>query len=158
MTFGTKLKALRLEHELTQSQLAKKLDTSKSNISKYESDTIEPSMKTLVMISKYFNVSTDYLLGNTIKISPHKLDGSLSSNDKSLLEYFHKIQGGSISENDKTMVTKFFPYAVVLQPEEQDLLEYYNELSKKNRRWIMGQIIDLIKRADEQDSTNLKAQ
>ncbi len=65
MTFGAKLKALRQEHELTQYQLAKKLDTSKSNISKYESDSIEPSMRTLVLIAKYFNVSIDYLLGNS---------------------------------------------------------------------------------------------
>ncbi len=156
MTFGAKLKALRQEHELTQYQLAKKLDTSKSNISKYESDSIEPSMRTLVLIAKYFNVSIDYLLGNsqyskTIQVS--------TVSERELLNYFHKIQNTSlIPDNEKKLVKKFFPFAVVLQTEEQELLQYYNELNIKDRRWIMGQIIDLIKKADENASDIPKAQ
>ena len=46
----------------------------------------------------------------------------------------------------------------ILNDEEQELISYYKQLNKTDRRWIMGQIIDLIKKADEQDFTNLKAQ
>lgn len=156
MTFGSRLKALRQEYQLTQNQLAKKLDTSKSNISKYESDTIEPNMKTLVLISKYFNVSIDYLLGNPTK---EKITHSPSSSDTELMEYFHKIQNTAIiSEQDKAKVTQFFPYATALSNEELELIEYYNELSVKDRRWIMGQMIDLIKKADEKRTEIPKAQ
>ena len=48
--------------------------------------------------------------------------------------------------------------ATFLSDEEHELLQYYNELSKKDRRWIMGQMIDLIKKADEKDMEIPKAQ
>lgn len=63
MNFGERLKQLRLENGLTQFQLAETLDVSKSNISKYESGSVEPNLEIIVKISKYFSVDTDYLLG-----------------------------------------------------------------------------------------------
>lgn len=65
MSFGTKLRDLRVAHGLTQTQLGEKLNLSKSNISKYESDDIEPNFAALKSISKLFNVSIDYLLERT---------------------------------------------------------------------------------------------
>lgn len=67
MDFGIRFKKLRVDKKLTQFQLAKILDISKSNISKYETGNVEPNLETLVKISKYFGVSTDYLLGNEIE-------------------------------------------------------------------------------------------
>lgn len=67
MTFGQKLKTLRLNAGLTQAQLASKLSLSKANISKYESDTIQPNFETLGVISSLFGVSVDYLLGKEEK-------------------------------------------------------------------------------------------
>lgn len=63
MNFGKNLKELRKKNELTQLQLSKILDTSKSNISKYEAGSIEPNLSILARVSTYFSVSTDYLLG-----------------------------------------------------------------------------------------------
>lgn len=63
MNFGENLKELRKKNELTQLQLSKILDTSKSNISKYEAGSIEPNLSILARVSTYFSVSTDYLLG-----------------------------------------------------------------------------------------------
>lgn len=65
MNFGERLKQLRLENGLTQIQLAETLDVSKSNVSKYESGSVEPNLEILSKISIYFNVDTDYLLGLT---------------------------------------------------------------------------------------------
>lgn len=65
MTFGARLKELRKMAGLTQSDLASKLSLSKANISKYESEEIQPSLQTLVKLSDIFETSTDYLLGNT---------------------------------------------------------------------------------------------
>lgn len=62
MNFGVKLKELRTNKQLTQLQMAQILETSKSNISKYEAGSIEPSLETLRKISHFFNVSIDYLL------------------------------------------------------------------------------------------------
>jgi transcriptional regulator with XRE-family HTH domain len=46
--------------------LAKRLQVTKSVISAYETGLRMPSYETLLMISKVFAVSTDYLLGNDI--------------------------------------------------------------------------------------------
>ena len=59
MSFGKRLKNLRIEKNLTQQQLAEKLNVSKANISKYESDIIEPNINLINQISKLFDVSSD---------------------------------------------------------------------------------------------------
>lgn len=65
MTFGQRLKRLRVESGLTQEELGKKIKLSKSNISKYESGDVEPNMQTIIEISRLFKCSTDFLLGAT---------------------------------------------------------------------------------------------
>lgn len=80
MNFGTRLKQLRLENNLKQEELAKKIHSSKANISRYESNSVEPNLKTLNELAELFNVSVDYLLGRTIVRKPvdtiafHSLD------------------------------------------------------------------------------------
>ena len=63
MSFKNNLKTLRLQHNLTQEELAECLYISNTNISKYESGALEPSISTLATISDLFNVSVDCLLG-----------------------------------------------------------------------------------------------
>ena len=64
--FGSRLRHLRQNHNMTQPALAKRLQVTKSVISAYETGLRMPSYETLLMISKVFSVSTDYLLGNDI--------------------------------------------------------------------------------------------
>jgi len=61
--FGNKLKTLRLQHNLTQNELAQKLDVTKSVISAYETGIRTPSYDILINIAGIFKVTTDYLLG-----------------------------------------------------------------------------------------------
>lgn len=75
MNFGDKLKELRLSKKLTQAQLAKILDVSKSNISKYEAGTVEPNNETLANIASTFGVTTDYLLGNEVGSNSDSKEG-----------------------------------------------------------------------------------
>lgn len=58
-----KLKELRQSRGLTQQQLGEALSIKQNQISKYESGFLEPNLETLTIFSKFFNVSTDYLLG-----------------------------------------------------------------------------------------------
>lgn len=65
MDFGNILKKIRQDNNLTQEELAKKIDTSRSNIANYENNKNMPSIDILDKLSKIFNVSTDYLLGKS---------------------------------------------------------------------------------------------
>lgn len=82
--FGTRLKKLRLQHNLTQSQLAEKLFITKSVVSAYETGFRTPSYGVLVAISQLFNVTTDYLLGieKSETECPHFLDLSDLSDEQ----------------------------------------------------------------------------
>ena len=61
--FGETLRRLRLYHNLTQEQLAKKLDLTKTTISCYESGKRTPNHETEEAIADYFNISLDSLRG-----------------------------------------------------------------------------------------------
>lgn len=65
--FGLLLKQLRKSKGLTQAQLAKKVNKSKTAISKYESNTQSPTLETLTDFANIFNVSLDYLAGVSSK-------------------------------------------------------------------------------------------
>ena len=60
--FSDKLKKIRLSNNLTQSQLADILETTKQAISLYESGKSAPSIFILIKISEYFNISIDSLV------------------------------------------------------------------------------------------------
>ena len=66
MKFGEILRSLREEKRLSQSELAKVLNVSNVAISHYERGAREPNNEMLKMVSQYFNVSIDYLLGKNV--------------------------------------------------------------------------------------------
>ena len=63
MDFKNRLRELRLEMNLSQMQLAKKLNISQSAIAKWELGKTEPTASAIILLSKFFNVTTDYILG-----------------------------------------------------------------------------------------------
>lgn len=65
MSFGNILKKIRQDNSLTQEELAKKIETSRSNIANYENDKNMPSIDVLDKLAKTFNCSIDYLLGKS---------------------------------------------------------------------------------------------
>ena len=70
MDFGDILKILRKDKNLTQDELAQKIDSSRSNIANYENGKNMPSVEVLQKLSELFDVSTDYLLGKTNERNP----------------------------------------------------------------------------------------
>lgn len=64
-SFKQILRRLRKESNLTQGQLGEKLDYGYTAISNYESGRNEPSINDLIKLSRIFNVSIDYLVGNS---------------------------------------------------------------------------------------------
>ena len=63
LTFGEKLKLLREEHELNQTELGKLLGMTQRKVSYLERGQYEPSIQDIKAICTYFKVSADYLLG-----------------------------------------------------------------------------------------------
>ena len=61
--FGNKLKELRLEKKLSQRKLGEMLGFCNQTISFWEIGRCEPDYDALVAIARFFNVSTDFLLG-----------------------------------------------------------------------------------------------
>lgn len=61
--FGTNLKRAREKKGYTQQYVADVLNTSRSNITKYESGALEPNIETLGLLAELYNVTTDWLLG-----------------------------------------------------------------------------------------------
>ena len=68
---GERLYDLRKDADLTQEALAKILNTTKHNISKYECEQSEPPDSMKVLIARHFHVSIDYLLGLTDIPAPY---------------------------------------------------------------------------------------
>lgn len=65
--FSTILKRLREQLELTQEQLATKLDISRSRLASYEQGSREPDLEMLEIFADFFNVDIDYLVGRSDK-------------------------------------------------------------------------------------------
>lgn len=88
MAFHVRLKQLRQKHKLTQGELASILGLKPTAISNYESKRNEPSFDKLIALSKYFDVSCDYLLGITDAYLP--TGGEVL--DKDIVEFFNLYQ------------------------------------------------------------------
>lgn len=65
--FGKKIKLARVELDLTQTQLAQKIDTKQKNISRYENGASLPSIETLVNIANALKKKIGYFFDEWLK-------------------------------------------------------------------------------------------
>ena len=63
MEFKNRLKELRISKNLSQMQLACKLNISQSAIAKWELGKTEPTASAIITLAKFFEETTDYILG-----------------------------------------------------------------------------------------------
>jgi len=82
--FGLRIKELREQHKMSQEQLGRRIDRSKSVISSYENNIKIPPLDILTKIAVIFNVSLDYLVGID-KNEMVSIDG-LTEQQKQLLQ------------------------------------------------------------------------
>ena len=71
---GERLKQLRIKNGLKQQELANIFGLSSGTISFYESEQRKPDIDFIVAVAKYFDVSTDYLLGLTNATDKENID------------------------------------------------------------------------------------
>lgn len=67
-----RLKELREDKDLTQSQIAKYLNMSQTGYSKYETGENDIPTRILIDLATFYNTSVDYLLELTNELMPYK--------------------------------------------------------------------------------------
>ncbi|MER0279647.1 helix-turn-helix transcriptional regulator [Clostridioides difficile] len=100
--FSKRLKELRKNKGLTQEQAAKDLKTTKVSIGRYENGSREPSIYFLKNVAEYYNVSIDYLLGESS--TNHSF--YINNDKKELLDIFDKLD--SVSRKRIIKISKMF--------------------------------------------------
>ena len=77
MNYFQRLRDVRHDHDLTQTQVAELLHIRQSDYSKYERGVNMMGIDKYIVLAKFYNVSLDYLTG--ITNTPRTLDGSACS-------------------------------------------------------------------------------
>ena len=107
--FSKRLRILRKGKQLTQAQLGALLNLENSTISS-ERNIIMPSSDVLLKIAKYFNVSVDYLIGNTDEMHGQK--------EKSIDEIMQDVEvlfynsGRDLNDDKKRMLSRIIKAAL----------------------------------------------
>ncbi len=101
-TFADRIKDLRIQSDLTQQEVADKLNVTKQTVSQYERGLRRPDMESLEAISDVFNVSVDYVLGKsdvTIQIVNEKdLEILRNKQLRRLLAYYERLNSAGIKK------------------------------------------------------------
>lgn len=88
-----RIKQLRISSNMTQTELAKKLNITRSSVNAWEMGISTPSTAYIVELSQLFKVSTDYLLGlsNNIFLDVSTLTEREVQMLYELVQYFKEI-------------------------------------------------------------------
>lgn len=136
--FGTRLKRLRKENDITQAALAEHLGVVASAVGKYETiDNAYPSVEALIKIAKFFNVSIDFLLlganPDARQAGMNNVSGSLSNSS-----VIQASRGGVVYSNDGDKN---------LSPEALELLRMYEMLDGRGRLKLLNFAAELEERS-----------
>ncbi|MGN0977360.1 MAG: helix-turn-helix transcriptional regulator [Faecousia sp.] len=63
LTLGEKIRRLREECEMSQTDLGRAINMTQRKVSYLENDKYEPSVEDITALCRFFHVSADYLLG-----------------------------------------------------------------------------------------------
>lgn len=89
---GDRIKEERIIRNITQQELGKLLGVSPSTIGMYEQNRRQPDGDTIVKLSEFFDVSTDYLLGRTdVKNQSEKISNAVED-DPELIEFWNELK------------------------------------------------------------------
>ena len=67
-----RIRDLREDNDLTQKQIAELLHVKQNTYSQYENGQRQLPIDVLITLAKYYDTSTDYILGITDERNPHK--------------------------------------------------------------------------------------
>ncbi len=108
MTFGEKLRALRLSNKLTQAELAASLRITSRTLINYEQDRCLPKQtEVLARIATLFNVSVDYLMNEDEVFVPAQDKSAPASEVQQFIsEASALFAGGRLSDEDRDYVVR----------------------------------------------------
>ena len=64
---GERLKTARIKRTMTQDEVAKELNISRTVLSRYENGKLEPNLETLARLIDLYEVSANWILGTGMK-------------------------------------------------------------------------------------------
>lgn len=91
MNIGEKITQLRKQLNLSQADLARKVEASRTIIGNYERNLNVPSLDMIVKLAEAFNVSTDYLIA----------DGKFAQYDKEVIKRIDAIEQLDLDTKNK---------------------------------------------------------
>ena len=106
ISYGERLKELRLSRDLKQSDLAAILDIGTSTVGSYERCERQPTFELLQKYSSYFKVSIDYMLCNSdekLTVEEYRQLNTLDLSD-TLFKHSVTLAGVELTEADKKRV------------------------------------------------------
>lgn len=98
---GLRIKELRKEKGLRQSELATTLHVSQQAVGSWETGRTVPGADTLNVLADYFNVTTDYLLGR-----PEKKDDDTRTADIKDDDVIFTYEGRQIPKEDLELIRR----------------------------------------------------
>ena len=104
---GQTIRELRKEMDCTQNQLADTLGVTQDSISLWENDKRVPDTQYIVAMAKFFDVTTDYLLGLTdeyksVRFSEEPSGIGLAPDERALLKKYR-----ALSEKEKALLAQY---------------------------------------------------
>lgn len=85
-SFGKRLAEFRKEHNLTQNDVAEKLNVSPQAVSKWENDLTSPDIETLIKLSEMFDISVDELVGKKSAPTQYLEEGQRKNINKMMMK------------------------------------------------------------------------
>lgn len=89
--FGLRLRELREAKHLSQTEVATRLNVSRSTISGYESNTTTPSLEQFKRLAILYNTSLDYMMGFDDRACFY-LDGLKEDQQQTILEVVERLK------------------------------------------------------------------
>lgn len=137
MKFNERLRRLRKLRDLSQKDLAKKLNVNQSTVAYYESGRNTPSYDVMKKIATVFGVTTDFLLGR-----PHKGDSILLNDDM----YADGYTDESVLEELEERLIKLEDFELKEEKAlEQKVLTLFNELSDDGKQVLLN-VLEMLKK------------
>lgn len=126
---GERIKHLRISKKLTQDEVANALNVKRETVTRWETGARDIKTEITILLSKYFNVSADYLLGLTENTSTNISEIGISNKTGFSTSTVENIL-------DLPIKLKIILDKIINELLKSDLLEKFEELKENNIKLI----------------------